>query len=256
MFDRIRKSKLTRLVIGKFRQIERRAQPVEFRRSVYGHDLMGSPSDVTYQFALNGKYGHFIEERIKAQPRDRILLDIGANIGLFSVIGAKHLTGGAVFGFEPNSIVYGYLQQNLAKNGCDNATAFCVAIAPDAPQTITLQVNPQHSGTTSMVNGSGAVAVRASTLNHHLFDAIYETGRSYIAKIDVEGFEPQVLETLFKSALGRHIVEVIVEISEAAYGGQHNQAIIDLLSAQSFVSAHRSSDTLHRDEAFVRRLQA
>jgi FkbM family methyltransferase len=64
------------------------------------------------------------------QPGD-VVYDIGANIGQYSLYAAKRLRGDcAVLAFEPESLNYAKLNENIVLNGLSEViTAYCLAVA-------------------------------------------------------------------------------------------------------------------------------
>ncbi|CAA7624223.1 Methyltransferase FkbM family (fragment) [Candidatus Terasakiella magnetica] len=57
-----------------------------------------------------------------------ILVDVGANIGLFSIL-ASRIKGVRTFSFEPEAQNYALLTRNIIINGlCERVTAYCAAV--------------------------------------------------------------------------------------------------------------------------------
>jgi FkbM family methyltransferase len=64
--------------------------------------------------------------------RDDVLLDVGANVGMYSIYAAS-LRGAVVHAFEPESQNYAILNQNILLNRLDRqVTAYCVALSDRA----------------------------------------------------------------------------------------------------------------------------
>jgi FkbM family methyltransferase len=60
---------------------------------------------------------------------DDVLFDVGANVGIYSIIAAK-VHGARVFSFEPEALNYAILNKNIMYNKCNNlVTAYCTAIS-------------------------------------------------------------------------------------------------------------------------------
>jgi FkbM family methyltransferase len=59
--------------------------------------------------------------------KDWVILDIGANIGYFSILFSRLATQGHVYAFEPTS-TYEMLMENLAHHGTHNITALRLAV--------------------------------------------------------------------------------------------------------------------------------
>jgi FkbM family methyltransferase len=63
------------------------------------------------------------------KPGDRVL-DIGANVGLYSLLGSQVVgSSGRIFAFEPNPKTFGVLLQNLEFNGCVNVNCAQIALS-------------------------------------------------------------------------------------------------------------------------------
>jgi FkbM family methyltransferase len=59
---------------------------------------------------------------------DHIIMDIGAHIGCFALLAAKHAQQGMVFAFEPAATTFAVLQQNAGANHCNNIRLFNQAV--------------------------------------------------------------------------------------------------------------------------------
>jgi len=65
---------------------------------------------------------------VKINSKDRIIVDIGAGFGDFSILTAKRFPEAKVFAFEPNSSYFSLLQENINQNRVKNVMAFKKAI--------------------------------------------------------------------------------------------------------------------------------
>lgn len=108
-----------------------------------------------------------------------IVFDVGANIGLTAMIFAKK--AGRVHAFEPSPRALHMLRRNVG--GIANVEIHAVAIS-DTPGTLHFDEKAALDG--SAVSETGAMSVPAITLDSLGIDADF-------IKIDVEGFEEQVL---------------------------------------------------------------
>lgn len=133
-----------------------------------------------------------------------VVLDVGANIGYFTLIAAK-LVGeeGKVFAFEPEPYNFDLLVRNLKLNGYHNVTPAQKAIS-DKNGRATLFLDrtqwDQHSlSRRNVTNFSGnSIEVDVQTLDDFLKDFGH---RVDFAKIDVQGAELAVIQGM------RHIIE-------------------------------------------------
>jgi FkbM family methyltransferase len=121
---------------------------------------------------------------------DDYVVDVGANVGVFSVLSAKKVgPAGGVTAFEPEPHNIARLRDNIDTNSLDNVDVRAACVG-DGDGSIVLYVQPGQSGTHSVMRSRGAtpLSVDAVTLDHAIT-------RSPVAaiKIDVEGFEAAVL---------------------------------------------------------------
>jgi FkbM family methyltransferase len=130
--------------------------------------------------------------------RDGTFVDIGANIGLYSVALGNHLSGGGrVVSIEPNAICCERLRFNLALNGLDRVSVFDVAVGDFFGRgKLRILKNDLAIAQTVRDDAGGDFEVRP-------LEAVLEQAgiqRIDALKIDVEGFEKAVLEPFFRSA--------------------------------------------------------
>jgi FkbM family methyltransferase len=78
----------------------------------------------TGQSYLRGEAERAVQEVLAKTLRPgMVFYDLGANVGLFSLLGARLVgTNGKVFGFEPDAEVAGRLRSNVNRNGFSNVT--------------------------------------------------------------------------------------------------------------------------------------
>ncbi len=205
------------------------------------HMAAGAPPLAVFAFDYIGMQvslqGRFEQEELAvladflAPLRDRFAgataLDIGANIGNHSLFFAGMFA--RLHGFEPNPRTFALLQANAALR--DNITVHNVGLG-EADGTLTLHFDPLNVGEASLVPGSGsgsAVAVPIKQL-----DDVAETidGPVAFIKIDVEGFEPQVLRGA-GGLLARDRPVIAFEQNPAAFAGGRSETA-DLLAAHGY----------------------
>ncbi|PKP72144.1 MAG: FkbM family methyltransferase [Alphaproteobacteria bacterium HGW-Alphaproteobacteria-5] len=117
-----------------------------------------------------------------------LFLDIGANIGSYSVL-ASGVCGARTVSFEPDPDTARYLARNIAINDLGKrATVHEVALGSHNGETaFTVGLD-----STNRVAAAGAENVRTVPLRR--LDDIAGTGGPAMIKIDVEGYEEQVLD--------------------------------------------------------------
>lgn len=117
--------------------------------------------------------------------RDSVVFDIGANIGLTSCIFNQH--AGRVYAFEPNPAVFPLLQKNVETNRLQNVSVHNMAIGATTGTT-------HFAGESAfgyMTKDVAAPAVQIDTVDRLVSE--FGLDRLDLLKIDVEGFEPDVL---------------------------------------------------------------
>ena len=138
-----------------------------------------------------------------------IFVDIGANIGMIS-LHARYLVGatGSVICFEPNPECANVLDEHMAMNGILNVNVRRCALA-ETSGILTLSLTSEHTGTATLAKVSGAVrslSVPVCVGDEELIGIVPR-----LIKIDVEGFELQVLKGL-KKTLIQHKPFIITEL--------------------------------------------
>lgn len=135
----------------------------------------------------------FVERHL---PAGGTILDVGANIGVFSALLARARPGASVQAFEPLPVSFERLRLNVARNGLSNVT--CHALAAGARSgRAGFVADPRSPATNRLASPAGdgrevnEVNVEVTTLDEFCdrqgIDAVA------FLKIDVEGFEADVL---------------------------------------------------------------
>jgi FkbM family methyltransferase len=176
-------------------------------------------------------------------------MDVGANVGLFTLVAAERDTCVAVHAFEPDARSLTFLHRNIARAGAVNCQVHPVAISTMSGQAALW--SPDGSSGRSMlvsadeVAGAQSVHVVASDCVDEVLDSVEH---AIFCKIDVEGHEDRVL-----AALLRHPVERFgafwVEFSAATDAA----ACREMLSEAGFSEVLRSGSEQHFDALWVAR---
>jgi FkbM family methyltransferase len=200
------------------------------------------------------------EELARLEPGD-VFVDVGANIGLYSILAARRIGAtGRVLAFEPSSREFTRLLANLEMNGARAVTPFSVALS-SAPGFLELHVAPTHTGLNTLrVSDATAHAfrdARAQTVGVLRFDEaiapLLDGKRVKLMKIDVEGAEMEVLLGMETSLAAGLFERVVVEITPkflAAFR-RTKEGLYQLMERHGYRPTH-SSDEWQYDEVFVR----
>jgi len=165
--------------------------------SAYGVPLADRGTDETFVLCVLGTYGYRLADLLREQAEGVVLLDIGANVGLYSLI-ASRSGAQAVHAFEPDPDTTTLLERNLM----DVATARIHPVAlSDSPGLTALHRVPGHSGRSSLepaAVGSSDSSIPVTAVDGSYLDANVEVspGCRVVVKIDVEGHELDVLRAI------------------------------------------------------------
>lgn len=131
--------------------------------------------------------------------KDDVFIDIGSNIGLFS-LHASPIVGkyGKVICFEPSNITFKRLQENITLNNFKNINAINSAVSNTNGQTNLQLASDGYDAWNSLAKPSRGDVLHTETIDCITFDTFMETctnsQRISLIKIDVEGWEIPVLE--------------------------------------------------------------
>ena len=144
---------------------------------------------------------------------DMTLVDIGANLGLYTAVSMHHLdAGGRIVAFEPHPITYEFLQKSVAANrangrACPRVDTFKLAATPE-PNTQELRLNPENRGDNRTYHGTyqgkkeewDSMSVQGRPVD----DVMAELGIEQVnfVKIDIQGYEQQAISG-FQKTLAR-----------------------------------------------------
>lgn len=147
-------------------------------------------------------------------------IDVGAHVGLYAIL-AGHLVGGTgtVIAVEPNPVTYDTLERNVARHRLDHVVR-CERIAlSDRQGTADLHIpTPRLAAWTSLGSPSVGVA-RTVTVETTTLDALLGGLTPFMLKLDVEGWERQVLAGGRRALVGENAPHLLVEFSDTRAEG-------------------------------------
>jgi len=193
--------------------VEVRLQP-DVRLRLYGDDEL---SRLIYCEDFEWHERRFVGTFLR--PGD-IFVDAGANLGLFTVVGARRVgPTGRVLAFEPSPRAFQRLQENVALNGFTNVVCHRVALSDRGGQATLTVSEDGHEAWSSLARPAKGAAFTAETVPTAAWDDFTREhgllGRVALMKIDVEGWESRVLAGA-REALGRPDAPVLqVELTDA-----------------------------------------
>jgi FkbM family methyltransferase len=152
-----------------------------------------------------------------------VFVDAGANGGYFTLL-ASGVTGpsGRAFAFEPNPPVFRELADHIARNALgDRVRTFELGLSDRRSEDASLFVHRDHSGFSTLLSEADIPAqyvdlytpVRVRTITFDRWRELESVDRVDVMKIDVEGFEAQVLAGMVESLRARRIGRLVCETS-------------------------------------------
>jgi FkbM family methyltransferase len=138
----------------------------------------------------------WIEEYVRP---GEVLYDIGANVGAYSLVAAKHCGGNVqVFSFEPSFSTYYELCKNVILNGCEKTIFPQLICLTDAPGMVLFNYASVEAGAAlhAGAGASGGPAVYQQKLLGFSIDVLVDQfgfPLPHHMKIDVDGIEASIL---------------------------------------------------------------
>lgn len=176
--------------------------------------FLSSQMDTSY-FDLNFNRNNIILEEINKLKSGQNFLDIGANIGYYSLLASKIVgNSGRVYSFEPSSREFKRLLKNIEINNCKNIIPSNLALS-DSNNEIYFSIAQGHTGLNSISIEDKSIDKTTQIVKTMKLDTYFnsEIIRFKLAKIDVEGSELMVLKGM-EQILKEHAIErIIIEIT-------------------------------------------
>ena len=188
--------------------------------------------------------------------KEEILLDIGANVGMYSIYAAT-IRNATVYALEPESQNYSLLNMNIRNNNLDHlAAAYCVGLS-DKDSFDYIFMGNLDAGDANHAVGE-PLNFELKPFDNHIgfaqgcitfkLDTLVETNKlpipDYI-KIDVDGFEHKVIEGALETLKNKKIRSVIIELSPHL---PEHMASVELLQNLGFKFSQDQVDQAARKE--------
>jgi FkbM family methyltransferase len=161
-----------------------------------------------------------------------LVIDVGANIGFFTLRFARWLrNGGHVIAIEPEAANFTALKRRISMSGLDDRVVAVQAIAAEEKGTLNLEINPHHPADHKI--GKIGAPTAALTLDSLLSDP--NSLPVSLIKIDVQGAEMRVLRGA-TAILDRYRPALFVEIDDNALRHQGSSAaeVVALLAQYGY----------------------
>lgn len=176
------------------------------------------------------------------RPGDTFL-DIGANIGFYSLIASSIIGAtGQVIAVEADPETATRLKEHLRINRCKNSIVYQVGIS-DRFETLNLAVNEHgnRGGSSFLASSSRSVAVDCQPLTDFLSSALKSSLPPRLMKMDIEGMELRVMRAFMSTAPRTIWPEfLIIEDNRGLYHAAGGE-VVPLLEAGGYKVIERCS---------------
>ena len=160
------------------------------------------------------------------------IIEIGANVGFYTLLFSKLFPEASVYAFEPSRIAYQRLVDNLAANDCRNVFPFNCAVA--AEKGFVDFYEPVGHLTNGSLDRSFATAfaedvrvTKVASVAGVQIEDLCVGSRRCLVKIDAEGAEPTIIRAL-QSFISLRLPDIVVEVLPAV---APQLAVMDCLHA-------------------------
>lgn len=177
---------------------------------------------------FSGSFEPAHTEIIEQLPRGGVFLDVGANVGYFSIVGARAVgPSGKVYAFEPVDVIYDILCRNIALNGLSNVEAHKLACFSSSGSMAIQQDWDSGKSHLCLENTAHTTVVSVTTVDEFVDQK--RLARIDFLKIDAEGSDFEVLKG------SRHTIEqyrptVFIEMNHLARFGGSISAVRDFFA--------------------------
>jgi FkbM family methyltransferase len=144
------------------------------------------------------------------------IVEIGANIGYYTLLFSKLLPEAKVYSFEPSRTAYRRLLENLAVNDCGNVLTFNCAVASRAGFVTFYEpqghlMNGSLYGSFARIFAEVVQATKVASVSGREVQQLCRDSDRLLLKIDAEGAEPDVILTL-ESVIVSKAPDMLIEV--------------------------------------------
>lgn len=184
-----------------------------FRFEVEGIEYRFSPSSMLAEMWAGRKYLsneiHLSERLLERQPNKNLLIvDVGANIGVFSLTLANRHKSCRYLAIEPHPKIFRILKANIKRNKLDVKT-LNIALGPS---NAVAYISNKHADDMNQVLKEPSK--KTIQIQSHTLDSLVNE-RVFLLKIDVEGMEKAVLDGAHSTL--SNVENIIIEVDSINY---------------------------------------
>lgn len=181
---------------------------------------------------LTGEFEHSTTELIKKEVKDgMVFLDIGANIGWYSLLGSRLVgNSGHVYAFEPDPYLFKIINENVELNNLTNVSVFPFAVSNKSGKA-KFSLNHAQDGDNrleSQIINDEIIQVKTITIDD--FCERHNVKPDFI-KMDIQGSEPKAFEGMKNIVSKNPEIKIITEVFPEAIDdvGSSTENFIDSL---------------------------
>jgi FkbM family methyltransferase len=180
-----------------------------------------------YALIKSDKDHHLVRFFLNALKDGGVFWDIGANIGVYSLFMGKLMKDtGSVVSFEPEPRSRGFLQSNVTRMGLTNVRVVPAALSSSSGKMSMNIAYSAAAGYHSLVAEGAETAANSGTIQVDVLTGDEAVTRDQLPtptaiKIDVEGFELDVLKGMPSCLKNPSLKAVLIEVHFAALAGRN-----------------------------------
>lgn len=222
------KKLLWNALVSHLRWLESTVESTVEVRTVFDSAILVDPQDICgrfiYYFGIwEPNLTHWISERLEDGD---VFVDVGANVGYFSLLASTLVGRGHVVAVEPTPRAFGMLQESLKRSHAGNVRTVNAAAwhEPSVLKMFTganLTMSSLMSNWAARWNDHECCDVPAARLSDILTPEEIRSAR--VVKIDVEGAEWHVIQGMAELLENcRKDLEIVVEVSPKLLAAEHH----------------------------------
>jgi FkbM family methyltransferase len=173
-----------------------------------------------------------------------LFVDVGANLGWYAVHAAQHTAVETVIAFEPDLFNGWLLDSNLSLNGIDNVIVNTCAVGAQRGFVRLYRYKSSNCGRHSVLTnyGYGSRLVPMTDLDTALENLGLADRPVLIVKIDVEGYEPEVVAGASQTLARADVVIMEYSPGLGRAGGLSPESMINQLYAAGLLPYQLGAD--------------
>jgi len=144
--------------------------------------------------------------------KDSLFIDIGSNIGFYALYACRLVKQENIYAFEPNKEIFKILTENLRLNGLKEVNAYNCGISNKNGKE-KLYYNLENSGGGSFNRSWFPFHYEVDIVRFDDFiDLNYDNYSTYFIKVDTEGHDLKVLQSMEKLLVAKKDKIVVTEV--------------------------------------------